>query len=334
MSFLEQQQTLLQSALWKHQPALEAWQAWRSQVDIETLDSDSYHLLSLLYPNLVWHHIDDPHMGRLKGVYRRTWLANQLLMQTVRSVLLDLQEANPLVLGEIALLTTCYGDYGQRPVYKLDVLVPGSQTLNAIATLQQRGWITHPYRPQPGDRLWTPMVFWQEKPNEPTVTIHLNLHNYLFRAEPQWFTDDQLWANAVTLGMHDCAASALSPVDQLLHLSLKSNEQPYPIYWLADAAMLIKTISQEADWVRLVTQAQRYEIVLPLRYLLFDVQAVLRLPIPDWVLPSLGKMAISYSELLDYNLRLDNKLLFLKATLLRLRQQWHTVSRARWTATP
>ncbi|WP_339377680.1 nucleotidyltransferase family protein [Merismopedia glauca] len=295
-------------------------------MDIETLDPESHHLLSLLYPNLVRHHVEDPHMGRLKGVYRRTWYANQLLVQSFKLVLQALQEVqvNPLALGEMALVSTCYADYGHRPVYQLDVLVPRSQTLEAIDTLLQIGWTAHGYRPQSGDRLWKPMPFWKDTPVQNAPNIHLNLHNNLFQAAPQSFTDEQLWANAVVTQISDLSVPVLSPVDQLLHLCLKSNkeQQQRPIYWLADAAMLINLMSQEADWVRLVTQAQRYQIILPLRYFLMHLQAVLHLPIPDWVLPSLDKMAISYHELLEYNLMPDNKLLLLKARMVRLRQRW------------
>ena len=268
------QRSLLQAALLQQQPALEAWQQWRSQVDIETLDPESHHLLSLLYPNLVRYHVDDPHLGRLKGVYRRTWYANQLLVQSFKSILQALQtiQANPLVLGEFALVSTCYPDYGHRPVYQLDVMVPRSQTLDAIATLQQLGWNTHIDELKPGDCLWKPLTFWQETPVQSTPYIQLNLHNHLFQAAPQPYTDEQLWVNAVTKSVSDLTTSVLSPVDQLLHLCLRRNQEPQcPIYWLADAALLINTLSAESDWVRLVTQAQRYEIILPLRYFLSDL---------------------------------------------------------------
>jgi hypothetical protein len=320
------QELLLQAALLQDQAALEAWQEWRSQADIETLDAASYHLLSLLYPNLVRYGVEDSHLGRLKGVYRRAWYANQLLLKSFKLVLQALQAAqvNPLVLGEIALVSTCYADYGQRPIYQFDVMVPRSQTQDAIATLVELGWSTHSSRPPSGERLWKPMLFWNTDTAERNPNVSLNLYNYFFQAEPQSFTDQQLWTNAVVTQIHDLSAPVLSPVDQLLHLCLMSNErqQQQPIYWFADAVMLINTMTQEADWVRLVTQAQRYEIIIPLRYLLTDLQAVLPLTIPNWVLPSLNKMAISYHELLNYKLLPDNKLLLLKSQLVHLRQQW------------
>ena len=316
------QRWLLQAALMQDQSALEAWQKWRNQVDIETLDSNSHHLLSLLYLNLVRHQVDDPHLGRLKGVYRRTWYANQLLMQQFRSVVQALQNSQieTVSLREMALVTTCHPDCGYRPIYQFDLLVRPEQTLAAIDTLQQLGWITHTSKPQPNVGLWHPVTFHNAS------QFQLNLHNHLFRATPQLYTDGQLWENAIQIS--DLSTLFLSPVDQLLHLSLKLNhkQSKRPIYWFADAAMMVNAITEESEWIRLVTQAQRYEMILPLRYLLTELQALLETPLPDWVVPSLQKMAISYSELLQYNLLPNHKLLMLKALLVRLRQQWIALS--------
>ncbi|MTJ50063.1 nucleotidyltransferase family protein [Dolichospermum sp. UHCC 0259] len=316
--------SLLQAAILPEQTALNAWRKWRDSVDIETLDPQSHHLLSTLYPNLLRHGVEDAQMSRLKGVYRRTWYVNQLLARSFVQVLHRLQEEeiSPLVIGEMGLVSTIYPDYGYRPLYRLDLLVPYSQTLAAINTLEELGW-TNSYRPQPGDRFGkNPLPLWRvTSPNDP-LCVPIYLHNHLFSAKPQSYTDEKLWTDAISTEIGNFPAIVLSPIDQLLHLSLQNNREgkQRPIYWLADASLLVQALSEESDWVKLVTQAQRYEIVLPLRYLLKELGEVLNLSFPDWVLPSLNQMAIAYSELLEYNLAGDRKLLLLKAQLLRLRQ--------------
>jgi hypothetical protein len=318
--------SLIQAAILPEQPAIEAWQQWRNSVDIETLDSESHHLLSMLYPNLVRHGVEDPHISRLKGVYRRTWYVNQLLAQSFVEVLqaLQVEGIRSLMLGEMALISTVYPDYGHRPVYRLDLFVTCSQTLAALDILQRLGW-SNSYRPRPGDRFGkTPLQLWQTTSPKTTLSVPLYLHNHIFQAEPQSYTDERLWMDAIATEINNFPTLALNPIDQLLHLSLQNNRQgkQRPIYWLADAATLVNSLSEEAHWVELVTRSQHYEIVLPLRYLLSELQEVLNLSLPDWVLPSLNRMAISYYELLAYNLASDRKLLLLKAQLLRLRQQW------------
>lgn len=313
---------LLRAALMQDSQALNNWQQWRNQVDIETLDSDSYHLLSALYPKLLQHRIEDPHMGRLKGVYRRTWYANQLLIQQFKAVLQAFQavQIDSLVLGEMALAATCHPDYGYRPIYRFDLLVPVDQTLAAIAAIDQLGWIRYGAEPTVGERLYSPIEFHNG------CHFQLRLHNHLFEAVPQAYTDQQLWINAIAISIGGISTLAISPVDQLLHLCLQINREQKrrPIYGLADATAIANAIQSEAEWVRLVTQAQRYEIILPLRYLLIELQALLPASLPDWVIPSLRKLAISYSELLNHKLLSDNKPLLLKAQIVQLRQQWLT----------
>ncbi|MHC5833634.1 MAG: nucleotidyltransferase family protein, partial [Nostoc sp.] len=77
------QELLLQASLLKEKAALTAWEQWRSSVDIEVLDAESYVLLPQLYQNLLAHGVEDPHMARLKGIYRRNWCANQLQIKAL-----------------------------------------------------------------------------------------------------------------------------------------------------------------------------------------------------------------------------------------------------------
>lgn len=319
--------SLLRAALLSEQSVLDAWHQWRDSVDIETLDPESHHLLSALYPNLIRHGVESQHTNRLKGVYRRTWYANQLLSRSLASIVQALRQAGieSLALGDTALSYSIYPDYGYRPVYQFHLFVLQGQTENAIKTLRSLGWETLTYTAQPGNRLWKkPLQFWQTSPSNEILAVPLYLHNHLFRAEPQAYTDDRLYRNARSIAIAGVPVLVPSSIDQLLHLSIENNQQrnKRPIYYLADAATLIRSLAGEEDWVELVMRAQRYEIILPLRYLLRELQDVLDLLIPDWVLRSLQQMAISYYELAQYNIAGDRPLLLLKSRLVRLRKRW------------
>jgi len=331
---LSQTQTwLLQAALMAGDRSTQAWQQWRDCVDIETLDSASYHVLSTLYPTLSKYQVDDPHIARLKGVYRRTWYGNQLLIKPLSAVLQALAAANVevLVLGEMALLANCYADYGERAIAQFDLLVSPAAMPEAVTALREYGWHDSNFDPaaptpvQPDAELSAPLGFHHDK------ACSLWLHNHLFWAVPQTHTDAQLWENAISTEINSVSARVLSPVDLLLHLCLKINQQLHadviqqiqkqPFYCLADATRAISAIQSEAEWVRLLAQAQRYEIILPLRYLLSDLQQLFEIVLPDWVMPNLQKMAISYHELLSYQLSPDDRSLRLKAHWVKLRQQ-------------
>ncbi|MEL6161597.1 MAG: nucleotidyltransferase family protein [Cyanobacteria bacterium J06554_11] len=330
------QKWLLQATLMKRDDAVKAWQQWRDHVDIETLDPDSHHVLSALYPALARYQVADPHIGRLKGVYRRTWYGNQLLLKrwNVTFEMLAKAGIETVLLGEMALLAACYQDFGARTFTQLDLLMSPSATQHALEILAQIGWHRLGYKPDFAKRLYHPITL--KGPNG----FLLRLYNHLFWAEPQDHTDQQLWDKATFTTINSRSVRVLSPVDQLLMMSLKINQGPLiaspggvetqrqHFYYLADATFIVGAITTETEWVRLLAQAQRYEIILPLRYLLAELQAQFEIDIPDWVLPGLRKMAISYHELLTYRLLSDDRLLRLKAQLVKLRHQWRQLTRS------
>src|SRR5574341_997684 len=75
------QRLLLRAALLADGDALDAWQAWKSEADFDQLDYGTARILPLLYRNLTFLQIHDPFLRRLKGIYRRTWYANQLTLR-------------------------------------------------------------------------------------------------------------------------------------------------------------------------------------------------------------------------------------------------------------
>ncbi|MBE9060366.1 nucleotidyltransferase family protein [cf. Phormidesmis sp. LEGE 11477] len=327
---------LLQAALMEENGATAAWQRWRDQVDIEQIETSSYHVLSALYVNLAHHQISDPHMSRLKGIYRRTWYANQLRMKPLRNLLAALRSADVEVLlrRDLALVASCYSDAGARLIERFDLQVSLDDVRLAFEVLKQQGWQTDALPPQKGDRLWQPIRF-----RDPDY-FSLFLHNSLFWSSPQFYTDRLLWENAIACQLSNIPVRSLSPVDQLLALSVIVNHDytkqrrspdPYPIVVLADAAVMVNVIVDSAtatdDWIRLLSQAQRYEMILPLRYLLVELQQLFELDIPDWVLPNLRRMAISYHELLTYALLPKERALRAKAALVKMRQRWKDISR-------
>src|SRR5262245_53419620 len=110
-----EQTLLLDAALLPFDAAWSAWQAWKTAVDFENgLDRGSYRLLPLVYRNLSRPGLEDPLLGRLKGVYRLTWYKNQFLFRTLAEVLrrLDAAGVPALVLKGASLTTLYYRDLG------------------------------------------------------------------------------------------------------------------------------------------------------------------------------------------------------------------------------
>ncbi|MBE9201572.1 MULTISPECIES: nucleotidyltransferase family protein [unclassified Nodularia (in: cyanobacteria)] len=290
---------LLKATLLKEQAMLTAWQDWRDSVDIETLDSSSYLLLPQLYQNLLAHGVDDADMARLKGIYRRHWYANQLQLKSLTAILSSLKDIGieAIVLGDAT-----WGGIGKnqienyRPISSFHLLLDGNCLDTAIEHLLSLNWHSVDGSKQ---------QFKELRHNcDSSLNLRLYLQEHLFWAIPQDYTDGQVWHYA-TADWSSEAGWRLSATDQFLdgcarmffrQRTKSSNPQ---IHRIADAFLLIANLPNN-DWIRLITQAQRYQMILPVRNMLQLLQQLVSVELPSWVLPALWQMPIANTEWVKY----------------------------------
>lgn len=293
-----EQKLLLQASLLQGEDVLTAWQQWRATVDIECLDSESYYLLGLLYRNLSVHNVNDSHMAKLKGVYKSVWYANQLLFQKILAILHSFHNAgiDILVLKDVALVSHYYQDYGIRPLSALDFLVrPIDAT--TINLLKKLGWIPETKKQNQSISL-SPAIIFRSESKRPLI-LHQRIFSKSFKENFH-----NIWSRAISTQISDVSARVLSPNEQFLHVclhSLRWNSVP-PIRWVADAMMIINSSAVEIDWSQLVTQAQQYRLVLPLKNMLMLLHEVLGANIPLSVLQNLQNLPASPFEQFEYHL--------------------------------
>jgi hypothetical protein len=301
----QRQKLLLQAALLQGQAALTAWEQWQSSVDIEVLDPESYVLLPQLYQNLLAHGVEDPHMARLKGIYRRAWYANQLRIKQLKTLLSHLKNAGieTVVLGDAALF--CCQDETYRPISNFHLLVRSAELEGAIQELTCLNWqlsssdLTHQF------------IHLQDNREN-----SLYLQGHLFWAIPQDYIDEQVWQYAIP-SCNNQPGWMLNPTDRLLDGCARTffKSPSRQIYGIADALMLIQKSGNDLDWMRLITQAQRYQMILPVRNMLILLHQVFQLSVPSWVLPALYQMPIAQTEWLNYQVLAGDKRSLVRAIL-------------------
>jgi len=138
----KEHQNLLRATLCRGDEADVAWRAWRADVDFEQLDVASYRLLPMLHRNLDANQVEDTLLPRLRGVYKRTWVENQMLLRTVTSVthLLGKREISSALLGEALMVQGKFGQRMIRAINHATLSIPGSQQQLAAACLKEAGW--------------------------------------------------------------------------------------------------------------------------------------------------------------------------------------------------
>src|SRR5215813_5242175 len=142
------QELMLRAALLRRQVALESWNQWRRNVNIDVIDYGSHRMIPQLYRNLQRYGVKDPLMERLKGVYRYYLYKNEILMYRIGTLLAAFEDAGikTMVPQGAALIQLYYKDSGLRPMLDADVLVHVHQAEQAMGLLTRLRWTSVRYR--------------------------------------------------------------------------------------------------------------------------------------------------------------------------------------------
>lgn len=323
-----EQELLLKASLLAGREAVDAWEEWASRADVDDLDQGSLRLLPLLYKNLGAHGLEDTSMEKFKGVYRLTWYKNQMLFHVMASLLEGFHSSGiqTMVFKGVALVLLYYKDHGLRPMDDLDVMVRREQALDAIELMTAQGW--------------RPDLLGREKFSETVLsTSHalafvspdgcqLDLHWHLLPECCYEKADDDFWDASQVMGLDTVTTRALDPTDELLHLCARGtwwNPVP-PIRWVADSIKVIGEKGSGIDWGRLVFQARKRRLIVPMRNALGYLRDLFGAPVSPEALQSLGSMTVSRIEQMEYRVRgrpqrltgslLTNWFLYLRSTQL------------------
>jgi hypothetical protein len=292
------QELLLRAAVSKGQAAADAWQEWSRTADIEKdVDRGSFRLLPLLYVNLQQMGIDDPLMGRLKGIYRQSWSRNQTLFHDMAKVVDNLQSSGikTMLLKGAALSLLYYKNNGARPMADIDVLIPRAKARLAHDLLIAAGWVPTPAFNE-GLLEYDHSVHFTN-PHGQEFDLHWRLFHGCCQDE-----ENDLWDGAAPVKMAGVAALAPNPTDMLFHAIIHGvvwNPEP-PIRWVADAMSLIHSPDVDIDWTRLIALAKKYRVGLRLKKGMEYLCARFQTEIPPAVMETVRHLPVTYLEKMEY----------------------------------
>jgi hypothetical protein len=239
--------------------------------------------------------------GRIKGVYRRTWYENQVLLHQMAELLEQFHQAGvrTLALKGAALIAQFYGDPGLRPMDDFDVLVPVEQADHAVGVLQAGGWA--PKR----------RTAWRHGCNFiDALGREVDLHTHVMQDCLDPRADQAFWDGALPITVGRAATSALNPADQLLHVcahGLRWNRVP-PIRWVADAAIIVRSSAEKLEWQRLIDETARRGLALPLHAALTYLAKTFAVAIPNETLTALAGTPVTFVQSAQFEDRLHGLL--------------------------
>lgn len=255
----ENNRQLLKAVLLPGPSGLQAFNAWRSTANLDTLPGEQYALLPLLYERAAGFQVEAPCLGRLKGVYRRTWVANQLAFKALAELANAFTTANIqiLVIGGACLAQAYYPQPAARPVHSLEMVLKDAAADAASAAIARLGWQP---KPTGSSRLHQKQPTLQFRNRTGQV---LQLHRQIFKGAP---ADETFWGQGQSFTVADMRVPTLAAEDHLLLACLAVYTAR--LLALVDAAMIIA--SGKVDWPRFIRQVECFQAHLAVLHV-FDL---------------------------------------------------------------
>jgi putative nucleotidyltransferase-like protein len=254
----EEQLLALRAALLPGEQAESAFRDWRGLVDFDSTDTPTYRLLPLIYRNLEAQLGTDPVVGRMRGIYRRTWVLNAIQLEEGERALAALsdREIPTMVLKGAAMVARWTGDSGVRMMADFDLLVPRDRALEALAKLLEDGW--EPVVGRAGS------LTEADLDDEHAILLRsdrrgeLDLHWRGLMHAGGDASDRGLWGRAEPVRLGEVRTHVPSPEDHVHHACSHATTWSAGgrVDWIADSALIVNAVGPRFDWGRVVDLAR------------------------------------------------------------------------------
>ena len=231
---------------------------------ISTLESQ--RLLPLLYQNLIAFGVEEPIIAKYKGVYRRTWVDNQIAFQNLVPVFQSFQDADiaTIILKGGAMIAGYYQNPGLRPIDEIELLIPTNRAPDAVSKLNALGW-----RCENGgsiesnhDRYFSSKTAHRFSTQEGG---NVKIHWRFSLVKGKGFIDADYWQHARETHITGEEVYIYHPTEQLMEVCIDGawgRSEP-KIQLLADAAVIVQQASSEIEWDRIIAYNKETTFIFP-----------------------------------------------------------------------
>ncbi|HWJ61766.1 MAG TPA: hypothetical protein VNS19_07335 [Acidimicrobiales bacterium] len=207
---------LLAAALRPQAEAADAWAAWVDAVDFERLEDGATPLLGLVARNLPDLQAEASIVGRVRGVQRLTWAANQVLWSAAQPFLQRLESiaGTPILLPPAALVPAFGDAWGARPWHRIELGLHPGACADGRAALAASGWPVGHLTPR---RLaWTEAGLVDRWEVRDAAGNWVSIRWQLLRDLPSAAVGEQLRGAAIAATVGSVRVHLLHPADALV----------------------------------------------------------------------------------------------------------------------
>lgn len=233
---------LLAAALQPRDQAAEAWAEWLETVDFEALEHGATALLALVARNLPELDAEPSIEGRVRGVQRQAWAANQVQWSAARPSVERLAglPGSPLVLPPTSLVPAFGGAWGARPWYRIEVGLHPATCAEVRAVLADNGW--------PVDHLTPRRLAWTEAGLVDRWEVHdaadngISIRWKLLRGIASEAAGEQLRASAIHTTIGAVPVRILHPADSLVERLWNAPAEQGP-GWIVEVVVVARQLA-------------------------------------------------------------------------------------------
>lgn len=294
---------LLHVALGEADVAREALERWRSAVDPAFLDSASRRLLPLACWNLERHGVAAPGLDVLRRSFAESWVRSQQVLEGLATILDAFRSARiPVILFKgAALAIGTYPKSGLRPMVDVDVLVPFDAADEAGRVLGRLGAAATSKDPGGRRAMLHGTEHLLEVGGRP---LAVDVHRSALWEGRRAGDDDAFRERSVPVPGRE-GARMLCPADELLVACVHGLRwsQVRPVYWIADAVMLVRDARRPVEWGLLVGEARRRRLARPVGAALRFLAEAFGAPVPASAIAELESAGRKLRDRLEFECR-------------------------------
>lgn len=271
-----------------------SWRAFGQFLQDERLSP----LASYLLRGVDW--LTDPIRDQLEKASLSTTTQNLILFRELKTILslTNSQKIKVILLKGAVLATQIYPHMAMRPMLDLDILVSPHDASDVISIIENLGYHKARQEEHPGFTLnyENEVGLIKQESILKMVEVHWNLFNSTYYQNKIPY--EKLWESAESIEFNRYQTLVLDPETQFLHLCghLSLHHAGKGWLWVHDLAEIIMHEKYHLDWTKLINDAQKFDLVLPLKVHLHTLAEIYGAIIPGELLSTLEELQPSAYE--------------------------------------